>query len=414
MGSGVIVRPPTDDEFDAFHDVVDVAFHRGTEAGRRRRMAQLAVDREDVVAEVDGAIVGTAAAWSWTLAVPGGVLPVSAVTVVTVLPTHRRRGILRAMMARVTATARDRGEPLAALWASEGAIYGRFGYGPATWIREARTGLRGGLALREPTTATVVPPLRLVPAAEAGPVLAPIFAGAMGRRPGLMSRDETWWTVRILEDPADERDGAGPLRVVVAGDDGYALYRVREGEHTGPVSAHTTVEVEELVAVTPAAERELLRFVASIDLADELVLHGRPVDDPLLHVPVDVRALATRSADDALWLRILDVPGAVAGRAWAAPLDLVLDVVHPEDGHVAGRWRLRGDAGAPGSATAARTDDPADLVLHARDLASLYLGGVPAAQLRDAGAIVEHAPGAVTALDAALRVERAPWTLGVF
>jgi predicted acetyltransferase len=410
MAPGASVRTATADDFDALHDVVDIAFHGGSLDGRRRRMRTLMGDRPGIVAVDGDRIVGTTATWSWDVTVPGGTLPVSAVTIVTVLPTHRRRGILRAMMARATAEARERGEVLAGLWASEATIYGRFGFGPATWIRDGRALLRGGLPLQGDVAAL---PVRLLTADEAYPAVAAIFDRVRDRRPGLMSRDEPWWTVRLLADEPDDRAGASPLRVVVAGDEGYALYRVREGATTGPVGAWTTVEVSEVVG-TPAAERALLAYLGSIDLADELVLAARPVDDPLTLATEDARAIVPGPTADALWLRVLDVPAAIAGRSWAADVDLVLDVVHPEDELVAGRWRLRGSAGGPGAVTAERTADPADLVLHARDLGSVYLGGVRTVALADAGAVVERTPGAASALDAALRVDRAPWTAGVF
>ncbi|MDO9407258.1 GNAT family N-acetyltransferase [Patulibacter sp.] len=404
------VTPATADEFDACVDVADVAFHGDTTPERRARMrAWMDTDRLRVVRD-DGRIVATSAAWSWSLSVPGGSLPVSAVTIVTVLPTHRRRGILRAMMTRLAEEARERGEPLAALWASEGAIYGRFGFGPASWSRELRASLAAGLPLRAGTADA--PAIRLVPrAADAHRELAAIHERACTRRAGLVDRREPWWTRRVLADDPAERGGAGPLRAAVAGTDGYALYRVREGAETSPVAAWTTVEVAELVGATAEAERALLAFVASIDLADELVLASRPVDDPLVHAPVDARALLPGTAHDALWLRILDLPAAVAGRSWAAPLDLTLAIEHAEDAGVAGTWRL---AGGPDGATAERTDGPPDLVLHARELASLYLGGVTAAALRDAGVLREATDGAVDRFDAALRVVRAPWTTGVF
>ncbi|MEV4420322.1 GNAT family N-acetyltransferase [Patulibacter sp. NPDC049589] len=409
MGSEPILRSANGEEFDALVDVMDVAFHGDTTPERRARMRTwMDLDRI-LVAEDDGRPVATSAAWSWTVSVPGGELPMAAVTAVTVLPTHRRRGLLRAMMDRLATEARDRGEPLAGLWASEGTIYGRFGYGPAASVADLRAPLAGGLALPDPDPDD--PVVRLVRADEAHPEIAPIHERARSRRGGLVSRGAAWWTGRVLADPPAERGGARALRVAVAGDDGYALYRVREGAATGPVGNWTTVEVQELVAATAAAERALLRFLSRIDLADELVLHARPVDDALTRIPVDVRALLPQGAGDALWLRVLDVPAAVAGRAWAAPLDLVLDVVHPEDDVVAGRWRVQA---GPDGATAQRTDDPADLVLPAAELGALYLGGGSAVALADAGRIAEPSPGSASALDAALRVDRAPWTVGVF
>jgi predicted acetyltransferase len=409
MSPDVIVRAAREDDLDALRDVVDVAFHRERSPAQAERLRAAAARPATIVAEADGRIVGTAGAYAWTMSVPGGELPVSAVTIVTVLPTHRRRGILRAMMGRLAADARDQGRPVAALWASEGTIYGRFGYGPAAWVRDEHAALRGGLPLRSPAPEPL--DVRLVHRDEAHPVLAPIHERARTRRPGMMARDEAWWAERMLADPLDERGPAGPLRVVVAGEDGYALYRVREAEPTGPVAARTIVEAVELVGATAQAERTLLTFLSRIDLADELVLAQRPVDDGLVSAPVDARALRTQTAHDALWVRILDLPAAVAGRAWAAPLDVVLRVDHPEDELVAGTWALRG---GPGGATAERTDAPADLALHARELGSLYLGGITVTALCDAGVVQERTPGAAAALDAALRVDRAPWTTGVF
>lgn len=403
------VREAREDEVLAAWAIADLAFHRGaSERDLERRRA--GVNRPVVyVADVDGQLVGTAGAWSWPMSVPGGDLPCAAVTIVTVLPTHRRRGVLRAMMEQVAADARDRGEPVAALWASEGTIYGRFGYGPATWVRDERVDLRRPLTLRTPAEEPLA--VRLLTAEQAADVVPSIHERARARRGGLMRRTQTWWTARILADGAEDRGGASPLRVAVAGDEGYALYRVREGEETNPVAAHTTVDVKELVATTAAAERTLLTFVSRIDLADELVLRYRPVDDPLAHAPVDARAVGREDEHDALWLRILDLPAAVAGRSWAAPVDVVLDVEHPEDDLVAGRWALRA---GPDGASADRTERPSDLRLHARDLASAYLGGVRVTALRDAGLVEEHTAGASAALDAALAVERAPWTTGVF
>jgi predicted acetyltransferase len=411
MAERPTIRPARESELNAVHDLADLAFHRGsTPLARERRLAATG-EVDTVVADDDGTIVGTAAAFPWPMVVPGGgEVPCAAVTGVTVRPTHRRRGVLRALMTQLTERARERGEPVAALWASEGTIYGRFGFGPATWARDEHVRVIPEPVLRDPAPEPLG--VRLLDAAQALPVLPAIHARARGRRPGIMGRTERWWADRVLADEPEDRGGASPLRVAVAaGDEGYALWRVREGHETHPVAAFTTVEVQELVAATPEAERALFTFVARIDLADELVLRQRPVDDPLALAPVDARAVRPLEQHEGLWLRILDLPAAVAARAWAAPVDVVVDVEHPEDEVVAGRWALR--AGPDGGA-AERTERPADLRLHARDLGSVYLGGVALATLRDAGVVAEETPGACAALDAALRVERAPWTLGTF
>ncbi|MGX6448855.1 GNAT family N-acetyltransferase [Patulibacter sp. S7RM1-6] len=404
------VRPLAEGQWDEAQDVIDLAFHRSSRGPRRERSRATLGAAETIVAEADERVVGTTATWRWNVTVPGGELPCAAITTVTVRPTHRRRGILRAMMDRAAADARAHGAPLAALWASEGAIYGRFGFGPATRVRTLRVRTRGGVPLRAPVPEPL--DVELVEPEAAAPLVAPIFARARRRRAGVMDRTiDAWWTARILSNAPEEIGSLGPLRVVLAGRDGYALYRVEEGEADTPVSAWTTVRVKELVAATPEAERTLLTYLTRIDLADEVVLPERPVDDPLLHAPVDHRAVRAEETSDALWLRILDVPAAIAGRGWAADAELVVAVEHPEDEHVAGRWALRV---GPDGGRAERTDAAPDLVLPARDLASAYLGDVALDALHAAGTVEERTAGAVAALDAALRTDRAPWTVGVF
>lgn len=408
--SDVVIRPLEEHEWDEAHDQTDLSFHRSSRGARRERMRGWTARADTIVADADGRIVGTAAAWRWSVSVPGGELPCAGVTIVTVRPTHRRRGILRAMMARIADDARAHGEPLAALWASEGGIYGRFGYGVAARVQTLRVRTRGGVPLRAPVPEPL--DVELIEPEAAHPVLAPIHARARTRRAGVMSRrDEDWWTKRILSNTPEEVASEGPLRVVVAGRDGYALYRVEEGAEDSPVSAFTTVHVKELVAATAEAERTLLTYLTRIDLADEVLLPERPVDDALVLAPVDARAVRPEATHDALWLRILDVPAAIAGRSWAATAQAVVEVEHPEDEQVAGRWALRV---GPDGGHAERTDAAPDVVLHARDLAAAYLGGTTLTALHDAGVVEERTAGALSALDAALRTDRAPWTVGVF
>lgn len=404
MPEQLTVRAADAAELEAVCDLLDLAFHATNDEGARERSAARLDLARSRMAFADGELVGTSGSWGWRLTVPGGELGCAAITIVTVLATHRRRGILRAMMEAQIALARRRGEPLAALWASEATIYGRFGFGPATWQRALRIDRRRDVPLRAPAT---VGPLRLLRSPEgAEPLLRPIFERARTRRAGTMSRTPSWWA-RILFDEERERYAHGAKRVVVAGDEGYAIYRA----HDAGAEANAKVVVEELIAATPEAERTLLDFLLRIDLVGELRLDGRPVDDPLALAPVDVRAIETSDVGDALWLRLLDLPAAVAGRSWAAEAELVLEVEHPGDELVAGRWALR--VGADGG-HCERTDRPADVRLHARELGSVYLGGVSLATLRDAGLVDERTPGAVASLDAALRVERAPWVVGGF
>ena len=389
-------------------DVCDVAFHRTQPpAARERSRSRVELDRTRIVVE-DGAVVACSGAWTRTVSVPGGAaLPMAGVTLVSVLPTHRRRGLLSAMMAAQLADARDRGEPLAGLWASEGAIYGRFGFGPAT--RTRRTAIARGVPLRTPPTAADGP-VRLVATADAHPLLAPLHDRLRADRAGVVSRTASWWRQRILldEPPGGEHSA---LHVALHAD-GYAIYRVVAAGDTTPAAAPTevVVRVPELVALTPAARRALLGFLTSIDLATRVELHERPVDDELgllVAAPQDLRVLHEA---DALWLRILDLPALVAARSWAADAALVLEV-GSDDPALAGRWRL--EVGPDGGA-ATRVADAADLVLRDRDLASIALGGTSPIALLDAGLADERRTGATAALDAAARTPRAPWTIDVF
>ncbi|WP_320669304.1 GNAT family N-acetyltransferase [Patulibacter defluvii] len=406
---GWSVRAIGEDALEPLLDVTSTAMHGLFAAPARRRVAsRLEVERMRVVTD-GGAMVGTSGAYTRTLSVPGGELACAGVTFVAVLPTHRRRGVLRAMMDAVIADARERGEPVAALWASEGGIYGRFGFGPATWTRRSRIELAAGVPLRAPVLAL---PLRFGDLVADAPALAAIHERVRGQRAGITSRPPVWWRARILSDEEDER-AAGPKRLVVCGDDGYALYRVHEQAGAGPVGqdARTTVAVQELLAATPEAGRALLAFLTSIDLATDVELHERPLDDDLALATADPRALRTVQQGDALWLRILDLPAAVAGRAWAADLDLVLQVDAPADPVLDGRWALRA---RDGRAEAERSDREPDLTIPDRDLGAAYLGGTALVGLHAAGSVQEHRPGTVAQLDAALRPARAPWTIEVF
>ncbi|MDO8210732.1 GNAT family N-acetyltransferase [Conexibacter sp. CPCC 206217] len=435
-------RPLAPNEFDAFFDNLDLAFHeRSTPAKRAQLLALIPLER--TVAAFDGPLlVGTSAAFPQRLSVPGGELPCAGVTVITVRPTHRRRGLLTQMMAGLIEQARAAREPLAGLWAAEGSIYERFGYGVAS--RHAHIVLPGGSRAPRPSLAADVAKrgtaagdartsaaprdghltLDLIDPDGAGPLLDPIWDRMRARRAGIPARTQLWWSERILADPEDDRDGALEKRLVVvrgagppggsgaAGADpasedtseplGYALYRARG------IEPDTTLELLELVAPDPEAEALLWEYLCSVDLVGMVDAPMRPLDDAAPYRFADFRQPRVVELGDALWLRLVDLPAALQGRSWRGPLDLTLDVADVRLPDNAGRWRLQ--ATADGEARCARTDKPADLVLDAAALGAAYLGGTPIAQLADAGRIAERTDGAVEAFDTALRTPRAPWT----
>ena len=335
----------------------------------------------------DGGPVATAGSFAFDMTVPGGRLPVAGVTFVSVAPTHRRQGLLRRMMDRQLGDLHEQGTAVAALWATEGAIYQQYGYGPAAWHQTLE--LPRGAAFVRPVDATG---LRLVEPAAAP--LATAYDEVAARTPGWFVRDDPWWGYRLY-DPEHRRAGSSAFRCVVDGEDGYALY-VTTPNWAGPGPAGT-VGVVELVARTPGSAARLWRYLLDQDLMAVVKAPGRPLDDPVLHLLGSPRSAQARLTDG-LWVRLVSVPDGLAGRAYAAAVDVVLDVTDVHCPWNAGRWRLSGDGSG---ATCAPTNDAADLVLDVRDLGAAYLGSTPLAARGRAGWVEERTSGALAAASTA-------------
>ncbi len=329
----------------------------------------------------DGHAVATAASFAFSMTVPGAVLPVAGVTWVSVAPTHRRRGLLTSTMTRLLADLRVEGTAVAALWATEGAIYQRFGFGPAAWHTAFELPARAPFGREVDTSG-----LRLVEAA--GSLLATSYDEVAARTPGWWVRNDAWWGHR-LHDPEHRRDGASPLRCVVDGTDGYALYATKGS--WGDAGPDGTVFVREVVARTPDASARLWRYLLDQDLMKTVRAWGRPGDEPLLHLLAEPRSARTRISDG-LWVRLVSVPDALAGRRYACPVDVVLEVDDDRCPWNAGRWRL---VGGPDGATCTRTDEDADLVMGVRELGAVYLGGTSLTARSRAGWVRELVPGAL-------------------
>jgi predicted acetyltransferase len=296
----------------------------------------------------DGAIVGGAGAFPFEMSVPGGVLPCGGVTVVGVYPTHRRRGALRAMMDAQLRDIHERGEPIAALWASEETIYGRFGYGIAAWTGEIRLP-REWTAYARPFTPRGQ--VRFVDAEEAATLFPPVWEALMRERPGVFGRTMPWWELRRLRMPDEE--AANPKRFAALEIDGraeaYAIYRQFPSWEEGSTTAR--LEVSEVVAANADAEAEIWRFVLDIDWYATLEMDLLPVDHPLFLLLANPRRMKFRLGD-MLWVRLVDVGAALSGRAYAADGSLVLDVRDAVCPWNEGRWKVEGGE-------AARTDEPA-------------------------------------------------------
>jgi predicted acetyltransferase len=359
-------------------------------------------------AALDGPeIVGGAGAFPLELSVPGSQVPCAGVTVVGVLPTHRRRGILGRMMRAQLADIRERGEPLAALWASEETIYGRFGYGMASqdaMIRATRAhaALRPDLPARLGTT-------RLIGHEEAVKVLPRIYDRVLRQSPGFVSRTADWWDVKKLDDRREQRRGAGELNRLLLEIDGrpvgYALYRIKLS-FDAPHNA-SEVHVIEALGVSPAATRELWHFLLGIDWVAEIHSELLSVDHPLFLLVERPNRLHWR-VTDGIWLRLVDVGVALSARSVAGDgrvtFDIASDPIFPD--HV-GRWTVEGGE-------ARRSRRRADLRLDVQALASAYLGGFTFAELARAGRVEEVARGGVARADALYRVDVKPWCPEIF
>jgi len=375
------------ERLDGWYEAQQRGFHQGrtSEELRQHFGAHLVADDvvlrgvwQDAPALGSGAIpVATYASYDKTLNTGRGLLPVRMVSDVTVSPTHRRRGLLRAMMTADLQDAVERGVPLAVLTASEGSIYGRFGFGPAVFQHALTVDTGPRFALRGPEGDGTV---ELLEPAEAWPTVAEVFARFHEQTRGSVDRPKFYEPILTGEfdfDSGRDHKLRTAVHVDAAGSpDGYVAYR------PGPrQDSHRAVKVSDLVAVTPAAYLRLWRFLADLDLSDTVEWDHAPVEDPLSWALVDPFLARVTRRSDALWVRVLDVPAALAARPWGRDGDLVLEVTDPL-GHAAGRFRV---VTRDGVAEVTLTDATPDVLVDADTLGALHLGGVAAATLRRAG-----------------------------
>ncbi len=400
------IRPITPDEWRPFVKVLDLGFGAASSEEELADWERL-FEYERSLAAFDGpAIVGTGGASSLELTLPGDTrIPAGGLTAVAVQPTHRRRGILRALIERHFADCMGRGEAVSLLTASESSIYGRFGYGEATRRCELVIERRHADFLGPPAAGGRI---RMVEGDEAGKLLPELFDRNRRAQPGDITRSPVWWELQ-LRDPEWLRQGAGRrVDVVYEAEpgqaEGYATYRTKPKRTDGLPDA--TVTVDELVAPTPAAGDALWRFCLSLDLASTIHLHNRPVDEPLRWRLADPRRLRTTQVADMLWARLLDLPAALAARGYGVSDRLVLGVHDPLVRRNEGRWAL--EVGPEGATCAPARADP-DLVCDIVDLGATWLGGVSFTTLARAGRVAETRPGALARADRAFASTPAPW-----
>jgi predicted acetyltransferase len=403
------LRTATSDEFEAVSRVVSRAFGDQYEPDEDGVGAGIFEPGRSLVFTDGDQIVANAGAFSRVLTVPGGAVPAAHVTMVGVHPLYRRRGLLSRMMHRQLRDVREGGvEPIALLWASEGAIYQRFGYGHAA-PRLTFTADRRDVSLL-PRFVSTGGRLREAVPEDVRKELVALYERVRLTRVGWSDRSEVWWSY-VLHDKPEHRHGATERRALLYegsdGLEGYAIWRSKPEWDHGPQGE---VSVREVVAATPEAYAELWRFLFSVDLTRTVNYWCASVDEPLLHMISEPRKLRAEVADG-LWLRIADLPAALAARRYATPVDMVLDVddkLLPEN---AGRWRLTADGS---TATCVPTSEPADLVCDIADLGAAYLGGTALATLAAAGRVRELVPGALVRASTAFLADRAPSATEIF
>jgi predicted acetyltransferase len=401
-------RAITPEEIDPFFSSLSTAFADARPDPDEVRSDKEVIEPDRSFAAFDeGRIVGCASAVSQRMVVPGGALvPTAGITMVGVLPTHRRRGILRRLMGMLLDQAAERAETLATLFASQAAIYGRFGFGHAAMhltydIELDRVAWAPG--------AEASGRVQLLTRADALPLFRKVYDAAIAGRPGAVELDDRWLNVGFWE---SSKDDERVFYVVHEDDEGaadaFAMYNVK---HEWPRGLpHLEMKVRRLVTTTPASNASMWRYLFGVDLVSRIKVETRAVDDPLLWQVEEPRALRPE-LDDGLFLRPVDLPGALAARAYAADGRVVLGVTDATVPRNDGTFELVVEGGV-GTCRAVQRDP--DIVVSIHAIGSMYLGGATWASLAAAGRVHERSDGAIERADAMCRTDRAPWPVLYF
>jgi predicted acetyltransferase len=396
------LRPIRGDETEAFGRALAEAFQSDPREEELALWSEFIEPGRTLAAFVGDEMVATSALLSLRIAIPGAVVPMAGVSAVGVHAVHRRRGLLDRMMRAQLEAIRERGtEAIASLWASEAGIYGRYGFGLATRLLELTVRSREASLIGVPEARP-----RAGAPADLLPAMRAVHGAFLPARPGMISRDARAWKEATIDFEAD-RDGAGRLRALVAdgsgGPEGYALFAVRRRETDK--RPDDVVVLHELVATTPAARASLWEHLLRLSLSRSVRWARAPADDELVHMLADPGAVTSR-LEDGLFVRLVDLAGALAARVYHAPVDVVLEVGDELCPWNARRWRLAGDQTG---ATCERSAAPADIALGARELGAAFLGGTTLAALAATGRVEERSAGAVAAASCAFRGPREPW-----
>jgi predicted acetyltransferase len=392
-----------------FLEVVEAAFGAGLTDEVYDDLRHV-VETDRALGAFDGEVmVGTAAAYSLRFTVPGGEVDGAGVTMVGVLPSHRRRGVMRRMMTSQLRDVRERGERIATLWASEDTIYGRFGYGAASvqgFLDIPRH--RSQLVDDSPISGNV----RMVEKDEALKTFPLVYDRVREQTPGMFRRSEPWWRHRILRNPS--RDEGGPFFKAVLEHDGspaaYAIYQVNQKWERGV--SRGSVELREVMATTPRAQRDIWKFVFGIDLVESIRSEGffLPADHPLQLMLAQPRYLGFQLLHG-LWVRVIDVKEALEARTYGSDGTISLQVRDPLFDDNDGTWRIEVSGGG---ATATKVSGDADVALGISELGSLYLGGYSFRQMAAADRMEVPDRAVLARADALFRTEATPWCPEIF
>jgi predicted acetyltransferase len=409
------LRPVTDSNFVEWRKAVRQGFgiHVHPDDIARLRNDRAEIDR--LVAAVDSnseRIVGTGGADSYSLTVPGNVsVPMAGVAYMTTSVTHRRQGAFSSMMSQIHDEARERGDIISGLWASQSHLYGRFDYGLAVNSYDWEIDPSYGAFSHSPISADDESDAHVyfVDADEAAAMLPGIYEQMRLQTAGAVDRSEGRWRYELFDEER-VRDGASALFFAVceeAGEQtGYVAYRMRrKGD-----SDMGTLEIFEQVSVTDTAHATMWRFLLNFDLVGKIVAMNRPADDPLWWMLSDPRRLV-RKVHDSLWIRLLDIPKALEARTYNADGRLRIGLISESQPEVAGTYVLDVD-NSQGSVK--KSTDKPDVVMTPGDLAALYLGGTTPGPLVEAGRIDAITTGSLAKLHGMFSSDSAPWCAHYF
>jgi predicted acetyltransferase len=393
----------TRERTDEFFAAVMRGFHDDYVAERWEPMRKVFEPERTFGFQVDGRWISTCGAYTRRLTVPGGSVPAAAVTVVTVQPSYRRKGLLTEMMKHQLYDIHRREEPVALLWASESAIYGRFGYGQAS--PQARLSGKTKTTAFRPDVDLGSGSVGEVERDQAIPMIKRLHQALLPERVGALDRNDDWWDVR-WHDPEPLRRGATAYRFALHYDrrgrpDGYVAFRVKNNwDESG-----AEVIIDELDAASGAARGALWRFVLDLDLVRTFTRHGAPLDEAVRYLVSDLHSIKAE-LQDGTYARLVDVPRALEARRYLTELEVTIRVEDPLLRQNSGTFQVAGDHDG---ASVTRGRRRPDLVMNVRDLGAIYLGGTSLAALVRAGLVTERTKGAAAAVGAAFAWSQPPF-----